>query len=303
MRDPSVSVIVTTFESPAMLRRVLLGLVRQTVLPLEVLAADDGSGPETAALLVRLASDLPFPLVHVWQPHADFRAARSRNNAAFRARGRILAFLDQDTVPHADWLEAHLAGLKPGRLSLGDMLPLDEAAAARLDEAAIRSGAFETAASAAAFRRLAALQRKQTLYAGLRRLGVGVKAKPRLRSCNFAIPAETFGSVNGFDETYVGWGQEDDDLGRRLYRQGVSPVIRIARARVSHWPHPPRRPADWTAGANARRYRAGAGGPAFCAAGLSAHPHADVRVTALGAETASASGSSAANASFSRLSG
>ncbi len=278
-----VSVVVTTFESPRTLRLVLLGLARQTIPPLEVLAADDGSSSETEAMLRRTAPELNFPLSRVWQPNEGFRAARSRNNAIARARGGILAFLDQDTVPHAGWLEALTVGVDPGRVALGDAIALAENEAAGLDEAAVRSGAFERAGSEAARRRLAALQRKHLFYAWLRRTGLAIKAKPRLRSCNFAITAETIRAVNGFDETYVGWGQEDDDLGRRLYKRGVTPLIRAAAARVSHWPHPPRRPTDWNAGENARRYRAGASGPASCEAGLSHHPHADVRVTVISA--------------------
>jgi glycosyltransferase involved in cell wall biosynthesis len=277
MNRLSVSVVLTTFNAPDAIRLVLLGLARQTFRPDEVLIADDGSDENLTPLLSRLAPELPFPITHLWQPHQGFRAARSRNNAIFQAHGEVLAFLDQDTVPHGGWLEAHVSRLDPDKLSLGDVILLSEAEAAGLDEASVREGLFEGVISDANRRRLAALQRRYALYAWLRLAGLPIKAKPRLRSSNFAIPAARLREVNGFDESYVGWGQEDDDLGRRLYRHGVRPLIRVAAARVSHWPHPPRRPADWTAGANARRFLEGASGPARCEAGLSNHPHPDVR--------------------------
>ena len=40
---------------------------------------------------------------------------------------------------------------------------------------------------------------------------------PDLRSGNFAVRASAFFRVNGFDESMVGWGAEDSDLGLRLY--------------------------------------------------------------------------------------
>ncbi len=274
----SVSVVMTTFNAPDTLRLALLGLGRQVIRPVEVLIADDGSDGEMAPILSRLASDLSFPLVYLWQPHQGFRAARSRNNAIFRARGEHVAFLDQDTVPHAGWLEAHLRGLGPNTVSLGEAILLSEEEALGLDEEAVREGRFEGVLSDANRRRLSRLQRRYSFYAWLRRAGIPIKAKPRLRSSNFAISTELLRSVNGFDEAYVGWGQEDDDLGRRLYRAGGQPLIRVSSARVSHWPHPPRRPVDWSSGANAKRYRDGATAPARCEAGLSRHPHPDVRV-------------------------
>ncbi len=297
----SASVVLTTFNAPEVLRLALRGLARQSTPPAEVLIADDGSEVDLTPVLTRLAADMPFSLIHLWQPHQGFRAARSRNNAIFRAQGNILAFLDQDTVPHSDWLEAHVAGLESERVSLGDVIPLSEAEVAGLDESAVRSGLFEGAFSDVNRHRLSRLQRRYSFYAWLRRAGIPVKAKPRLRSSNFAIPAACLREVNGFDEAYVGWGQEDDDLGRRLYRLGVHPLIRVTAARVAHWPHPPRRPADWNSGANSRRFREGDSRLARCEAGLSHHPHPDVRVQvfpgqAAGAETAMASGIKATRA-------
>lgn len=278
MSRPSVSVVLTTFNAPDTLRLALLGLARQSLRPAEALIADDGSEADLTPMLARLAPGLPFPLIHLWQPHEGFRAARSRNNAIFRAAGDRVAFLDQDTVPHAGWLAAHTGELNAEQVSLGDVILLSEAEAAGLDEAAVRDGSFEGVISEDNRRRLALLQRRYSVYAWLRRAGFPIKAKPRLRSSNFAIATACLRKVNGFDEAYVGWGQEDDDLGRRLYRLGVQPVVRVATARVSHWPHPPRRPADWNSGANARRFLDGAAGSARCDAGLSSHPHPDVRV-------------------------
>lgn len=277
----SVSVIVTTYNAPETLRLVLLGLLRQTVLPAEVLVADDGSGRATGDMLERLAPEMPFPLVHVWQPHEGFRAARSRNNAIARARGDVLAFLDQDTIPHARWLDIHTATLGAREVSLGDVIPLDAEEARRVTEPALRQGRFERLFSLRNRAGLAWLHVRYVVYAALRRQELAVKSKPRLRSSNFAIPAAPMREVNGFDETYVGWGQEDDDLGRRLYKLGIRPKVRVYQARVSHLPHPPRRPPAWNEGDNARRYLEGAAGSARCEAGLSRHPYPDVRVKTL----------------------
>jgi GT2 family glycosyltransferase len=48
------------------------------------------------------------------------------------------------------------------------------------------------------------------------------KKGPKLRSSGFAIHKSNFIKVNGFDEKYQGWGNEDDDLGNRLYAANIS---------------------------------------------------------------------------------
>jgi len=276
----SATVIITTYRQPETLAFVLAALARQSVPPGEVVVADDGSGAATAAMLAAEAAGRPFRLVYVRQPDDGFRAARSRNNGIHAARGSVLAFLDQDTLPHRGWLASHLAAVGPGRVSLGHVMGLSEAAASGLTRAAVDAGAFETMHAAAEWAQLGRVHRRYAVYALLRRAGIGIKTKPKLASGNFAACREDLRRVNGFDEEYRGWGQEDDDLGRRLYGAGVRPRVRVCQAVVTHLPHPLRRPEAWKGGANAARFAAGRVA-IRCGHGLDAHPHRDVQMNVL----------------------
>ncbi len=275
----AISVIITTYRDPDSLGLVIRALKQQQRLPDEVLIADDGSPPdETQAMLQATAATVPFPLTHVWQPDAGFRAARSRNNAIFHSRGRFLVFLDQDSLPHPCWLATHHQAVSALQVGLGHVLDLSNDAANRLETAAIDNGTLASLHTPETWRRLQGLHRKFLFYAVLRRLGLAPAHKPKLRSCNFSVHRSALDAVNGFDERYQGWGQEDDDLGRRLYRVGIRPVILVARAPVSHRPHLPRRAEAWRNGPNLPLYRQ-RWYANRCELGLDRHPHADVKIT------------------------
>jgi len=257
-----------------------MALARQSVRPDEVIVADDGSESETARELVSLSREIPFRLLHVRQPDEGFRAARSRNNAIHLASGNVVAMLDQDTLPHRDWLSMHLAHVAGGRACIGHVLELSGQSASRITDNTVADGSFETVHPIEERARLDAMQRKYVMYACLRRVGLASKAKPKLRSCNVSLFIEDLERVNGFDEDYVGWGQEDDDLGRRLYGAGVRPLVVVNKALVSHMPHSERHPDRWKEGANIDRYQA-MDFPLRCAHGLDSHPHADVTTAVL----------------------
>jgi GT2 family glycosyltransferase len=113
---PEVSVVVPTFERPDQVDRLLAGLDVQTLAPerFEVVLADDGSArpPEPGARAYRVEV--------VRQEDRGFRAAAARNLGAAAARGDVLAFLDQDVVPAADYLERVLdATGDPWALTVG----------------------------------------------------------------------------------------------------------------------------------------------------------------------------------------
>ena len=58
--------------------------------------------------------------------------------------------------------------------------------------------------------------------------------RPRIRGGNFAICAELFRTVDGFDEVYGGYGKEDSDLRNRLRNTGAKGISLWTRARACH---------------------------------------------------------------------
>lgn len=263
----STAVVVTTCNSPHTLRLVLLALMRQRIPPDEVLVADDGSKASTLAMLRELNEPLPFTLRHVWQPDEGFRLARSRNNAIHHTECDALAFLDQDVLPGREWLRAHLAALCAHSVCLGSVMDWSSWTACEKLEPFVREGRFEQMVETSQRQRLALRQRQALRQCWFRRLRVSKAHKPRLQGNNFCIFRSTLEAVNGFDETYEGWGQEDDDLARRLYAIGVKPLPVHDTALAYHLAHETRRPQRWRDGPNAARFRA-RGWTAVCRAGL-----------------------------------
>jgi glycosyltransferase involved in cell wall biosynthesis len=110
------SILVTTFRRPRHLELVLESIAGQQGVPrdFEVVVSDDGSDDGTAELVAAFATRADFPVQFTTQPHAGFRLARVRNNAARLAHGRYLLFLDGDCVLPSHHLAAHRHRRRPG---------------------------------------------------------------------------------------------------------------------------------------------------------------------------------------------
>lgn len=215
---PDASLVVNTYEKPRHLALVLESIARQEGVAgrFEVVVADDGSRDGTAALVAAFASRVPFPVVMTSEPHDGFRLARVRNRGAALARGRTLLFLDGDSILPPDHVAVHLARRRPGRALIGDVVRLPESACAGLAPESLAGFDPRRAAPAAELARLARRHRRARLYGLLRH-----PSKPRLAGGNFAVWRDDYLRVNGSDERFRGWGQEDDDLGLRLRGAGV----------------------------------------------------------------------------------
>jgi predicted glycosyltransferase involved in capsule biosynthesis len=59
-----------------------------------------------------------------------------------------------------------------------------------------------------------------------------------IRSCNFGVWRRDFEAVNGFDETFSGWGHEDADLVLRLHHHGLMRKNAAWGTEVFHLAHP-----------------------------------------------------------------
>ena len=225
-----ISVVLSTYERVDALRVVLRAYNAIARDDFEVLVADDGSGPETAAAIAELARDVHYPLVHIWHENVGFRLAAIRNLALRAARGSVIVFTDGDCIPLSDTLDGHARVCRPGVAHAGarHFLCEDET------EAVLQ----EAAPDAERWRRCGRLERTVS-YAknGIYRM-LSLKDRPKLITANAAVHRDDLRAVNGFDERFEGWGYEDEDLARRLRRTGVRVADGQRECLVVHLFHP-----------------------------------------------------------------
>src|SRR5690349_19837375 len=107
------SLIVTTYNWPEALELTLASVTGQSMLPDEVVIADDGSGPATATAIERWRERLVTPLVHVWQPDEGFRLARSRNRAIAVTKADYIVLVDGDMLLHRHFIRDHVDCARP----------------------------------------------------------------------------------------------------------------------------------------------------------------------------------------------
>jgi glycosyltransferase involved in cell wall biosynthesis len=211
------SLVLTTYNWPDALRLVLISALEQSVLPDEILVADDGSAEPTAevvrAFTTRFA-ERGVPLHHVWHPDQGFRAATIRNRALARATGDYVLLIDGDCVLHRDFVRSHLAFARTGQFVQGTRVLLHAERSARaLAGGETRFGALERGIG----------NRMNALSMGWLSPLVPTPTDPLkgVRSCNMGFWLADARRVNGFNERFVGWGREDSEFVVRLVNAGV----------------------------------------------------------------------------------
>jgi glycosyltransferase involved in cell wall biosynthesis len=99
---PSVSVIITAFNSGDFLIEALNSVLVQTHVDWELIVVDDGSHEAASAFIQKAVEGLPRKRL-IRQQNRGVSAAR--NLGAEAARGQFLAFLDHDDIWEASFLE------------------------------------------------------------------------------------------------------------------------------------------------------------------------------------------------------
>jgi glycosyltransferase involved in cell wall biosynthesis len=217
-----ISVIVTTYNREDALEAVLSALSRQSDRGFEVVIADDGSGPATAAVVDAWRSRLGVPLSRVWQANRGFRAAEIRNRAILACGGDYCVFLDGDCIVPADFMATHRRLAERGWFVTGNRVLLSPGLTAAVLRGDLRPEAWSLSRWIGE-RRRGGVNR----LAGVLRLPLGPLRKlgsrrwRGARSCNLAVWRSDLERVDGFDASFSGWGREDSDLLIRLLHCGL----------------------------------------------------------------------------------
>ena len=216
----SISLIIPVYNYLDLLEKCLFSVYRQSVLPDEIILTDDGSEDDIVGFFFAQKKKTAIPITLVRQEHQQFRAARVRNNGVSVSKGEVLVFLDQDIVIPQDYVKCIMANLTRGRFLSGYPVRLSKEQSNNLTFEIIEQNNWNAILTAEQKRKIQKQYKKDflsyLLFSYLHLGGHGSK----LRGGVSAIFKRDFELVNGYDENYIGWGNEDDDLGRRLQALG-----------------------------------------------------------------------------------
>ncbi|MDQ6887482.1 MAG: glycosyltransferase [Gemmatimonadota bacterium] len=206
---PVFSVIIPTFARPEKLRACLGGITRLDFdrARFEVIVVDDGSPQPLDDVLAGFRDKMALRLVT--RPHGG--PAATRNAGAAVARGRYLAFVDDDCAPAPDWLSA-----------------LDRELAR--DERRLLGGSVENALSSNAY--ADASERINRFVYQYNRTD---RAHERFFTTNnLAVSAELFRALGGFATTIPSATAEDKEFCDRWRAQGFE-LTHVPDAVVYHF--------------------------------------------------------------------
>lgn len=241
---PLATVIVTTYEMPRELSLVCAGLERQSTHRFEVIICDDGSGQETRNVIEAFKRQAPFPVLHLWQENQGFRKCRILNEALRHAKGETLIFLDGDCIPHCHFVRDHQTQQERGRYLAGRRVDLGKKLSEGLSPEMVRSGFFDWPQLSVLWSILRGetphFQRTFRVPWHWLRVLFKMTRVDDMKGCNYSLSREALFCINGFDESYVGYGREDTDVELRLKNLGLRIKSMKGLALQFHLWHPRR---------------------------------------------------------------
>lgn len=217
-----LSVIITTYNSPAWLQKVMWGYATQTFKDFEMVIADDGSTEETRMLINNMSREVSYPVQHIWQPDEGFKKCAILNKAIVASKADYLVISDGDCIPRKDFLEVHASKRKKGYFLSGgySKLPMDISKKI-IKEDIISQNCFNIRWLKENGMPSSFKNNKFTakgLKAGL--LNFITPTKPTWNGHNSSAWKKDIYAVNGFNEQ-MHYGALDREMGERLENKGI----------------------------------------------------------------------------------
>ncbi len=223
MEAIDVSVIISTYNKPEYLEKVLWSYQFQTFKNFEVVIADDGSTSETKTLIDKMSKEVDFHIKHVWQPDDGFQKTKILNKAIVTAKADYLIFTDGDCIARNDFVVTHLTLRQKGYALSGGYF--------KLSESISKTISLDVIASQDCFKSEWLLQQGQPKSFKMNKLSTSkfktsllntfTPTKATFDGMNVSVWKADVVKTNGFDER-MQYGGEDRELGERLMNYGIN---------------------------------------------------------------------------------
>ena len=237
------AVIISTYNAPQALRLCLFGFLAQQDATFQILIADDGSDDRTREVLANREFD-PLRdrnrMQHIWHADDGFRLSAIRNRAIAASEAEYLIFIDGDCIPRNDYVASYQRRARRNYFMAGGRLDIPAAVHADFDQDLVTSNqVFDPLfllKKDSALRKLRSRLSRQPITIAL--LNLIAWRYCVFAGSNAAAWRSDLYRVNGFDESFPGYGSEDRDIGIRLRNAGVkSRYLKFAFCQL-HLSHP-----------------------------------------------------------------
>ena len=211
------SLIISTYNWEQALNLVLISVLHQTVLPHEVIIADDGSKKNTKELIDFFRKTFPIPLIHIWHEDNGFRLAEIRNKAIKAADGDYIIQIDGDVILHKHFIKDHLKLAEKNCFVTGSRALISKVNSQKIIEKQITK--LSSLSKGISNRHKAIHLPAFNLFSKPRNSPLS-KMSIRIRGCNMAFWKQDLIEINGYNNDFIGWGREDSDIVVRLIKKG-----------------------------------------------------------------------------------
>lgn len=210
----SVGILISTYNWPQALEIIFTSILAQTILPDEILIADDGSGEETRELIDRYRAHFTVPVKHAWHEDKGFRKSIVLNKAVKLSQADYIIEIDGDIILHPHFIEDHIHHARKGYFIQGARTMVSERKTTEVlnsRNAGLNffSGGIKNRFNAIRFPTLSFLIRINSRNSG------------NTKGCNLAFWRKDFIAINGYDNSFSGWGSEDNEFAARLINANI----------------------------------------------------------------------------------
>ena len=208
------SLIISTYNWSEALNLCLESVIQQTVLPTEVIIADDGSREDTKALIQKYQELNVLPIKHIWHPDQGFLKCIILNKAISQTSTDYIVQIDGDIILDRNFIKDHLYVAEKNCFIRGTRSHITKEYLPKLFEDKIVNFNFSSKGIKHRFNAL----RIPVLSWMLTKKKSDSSS---VRGCNMAYWKQDFIDVNGYNNDLQGWGHEDEELAARLVNKGV----------------------------------------------------------------------------------
>ncbi|MGJ1447130.1 glycosyltransferase family 2 protein [Sphingobacterium spiritivorum] len=231
-----ISLLISTYNWPEALHLCLESILLQTILPDEIVIADDGSREETREEIEKFRLRTNISIQHIWHEDNGFQLSQIRNKAISQVSNPYIIQIDGDVILHSCFIQDHLIISEQNAFITGSRVNLDENFSKKMLLRGVLPDLHTLRYKSKNILNSLHIPFLAKIFAD--KYKVNGRYRDFTRGCNMAYWKDDIIKVNGYNESMHGWGSEDKELVARLRNLGLKKRFLKFSGIVYHIWHP-----------------------------------------------------------------